>query len=98
MAYFVVVSVEFRNPQAGDEDRVSRALERVGFRRSLVGGRGSPVRLPGGTFAGEFTGASSAKVRTDLAEQVQSALQAQGVKVMFFIAVGQNWAWGTRSS
>lgn len=98
MSYLVTVTFDLRGATAQNYRELADNLVVIGFRNQIAGDSGTTSDLPTTTFAGKFTGASTAKVRDDLTDKVRNALVGLGLHGKFFLVVGDGWAWGTRTT
>ena len=98
MSYLATVTFDLRGATSQNYRDLSESLARLGFRSQIGGDAGTASDLPTTTFAGKFTGASTAKVRDDLLGSVRTALVNLGLHGKFFLVVGDGWAWGIRTT
>lgn len=98
MSYLATVTFDLRGGTAQNYRDLGDSLGKIGFRSQITGDSGNALDLPTTTFAGKFTGASTAKVRDDLSESVRNALLSLGLHGKFFLVVGDGWAWSTRTT
>lgn len=98
MPYFVVVSFDLKNADAGDQDRICGELKNMGLAGTLTGHDGRVSELPTRTVAGKFSGSSARNVRNDVCTQVGTAFRKCRVKGKILISVGGNWDWGVRNA
>lgn len=98
MSYFAVCSFDLKNASYDDYQNAYADLARLGLSKTLISGQGSKVLLPTTTCAGEFTGNSADEVRDRLSNGVQATFKSRGFTSEIFISVGDNWAWGHRTT
>ena len=97
MSYLVSVSFDIENASSDQYNQVKEELNDIGFSDTISGNAKVKVKLPDNTFAGEFEGSSSTKIRDDLRKQVKEIFKSLNLKAEIFIHVGGNWAWGSSS-
>ena len=95
MSYFVTVVFENTNYDAGTRQRITQALQNIGFSNSVTGTNGR-TNLPPNMYAGVFKGADVVTIREDLSNRIIPALNAVGIRAAFFLTVGQVWTWAFR--
>ena len=98
MSYFVVVTFDLNKASSDKYDIANSILNDIGFQKEIEGSTGKISKLPANTFAGEFEGASTGKVRDDLCDKIQRAFKNENLDASIFVSVGGSWAWGKRST
>jgi hypothetical protein len=95
MSYFVTVSFGIQGwTEAGTTRHalLKQKMENVGLRQTVAGSKGVS-NLPPGTFAGEFKGESTAKIRDDITPRMVEIFKSLGGKGQVFVLVGSDWSW-----
>ena len=98
MSYFVVVTFDLNRASSDDYEAADRILNDIGLEKEIKGSSGKNNKLPANTYAGEFDGAGTGKVRDDLCAQIQSEFKKENIDALIFVSVGGSWAWGKRST
>lgn len=98
MSYLVLCTFDLKNATSNDYQNAYAELDALGLKRVQKTGNGGQVVIPTTAAMGEFNGASAASVRDHVCDQVRAAFARRGFKSEIFIAVGGDWAWGSRST
>lgn len=98
MMYLVFCTFDLKNATATDYQNAYAELDAIGLNKIVKGGNGGNVVIPTTAAMGEFNGASAASVRDDIAERVRVAFANRRFKSEIFVVVGDDWAWGARTT
>lgn len=98
MSYFATVSFDLKGASASNYDTADEVLTKLGFSKKLKGSSGNLLDLPANTYAGEFKGEGSGKIRSDLSNRIRDLFKNNGLNASVFIVVGDGWAWGMRAT
>jgi len=98
MSYLVTVTFDLHLGTPQNYQDLAGSLGKIGLLNQITGDSGNVLDLPTTTFAGKFTGTSTAKVRDDLTESIRNAFVNLGLHAKFFLVVGDGWAWSMRKT
>ncbi len=98
MSYFATVAFDLQSADTAAYDTADTVLMELGFSKKIRGSSGKVLDLPANTYAGEFKGDGSGKIRDDLSNSIRDAFRSHGLKASIFVTVGDGWAWGMRST
>lgn len=97
MSYLAVVTFDLVNAESEDYECIDGKFAKIGLTRSMKADNGNTVDLPFNTYAGKFEGTSAGQVRDYVTNQAELAMKSCSVKGKLFVAVGGDWAWGSRT-
>lgn len=98
MTYLAICTFDLKDASSTDYKNAYADLDGIGLSKVQTGSKGSSVVIPTTTVMGEFKGQSAAGVRDYVLDSVKKAFLARGFDSEIFVIVGDDWAWGSRTT
>lgn len=98
MAYLVYCTFDLKGATAEDYKNAYADLSALGLKKVVKADKGGEVVIPTTAAMGFLDGTSAGSLRDDISAAVQAAFKRRRFTSEIFVIVGNDWAWGARTT
>jgi hypothetical protein len=101
MSFGVTVTFDIHNSEDADYDEITKLLESIKLYKSVKSDKNKIIDLPNNTYFGEFDSSqikSTGDLSGSIVNWIKKEFDRMDLRSNIFVAVGGDWAWGSRTT